>query len=79
MLIMQVRSGLALCLSVRMFQHENRCKDLDSVRYLGYDNEQYAKTVPFIFLHAVIKMANERTCEVRSTLAPLAVVSYSDV
>jgi hypothetical protein len=56
-----------------MIQFENRWTDLDEIWYGLYAIGDYPKIVLLNFLQY------EQTCEVGSTIAPLAIGPYSDV
>jgi hypothetical protein len=62
-------------------QLETRLTDLDEIWYGPYAIGIYPKIVLLNFLQSVIatNMADEQTCEVGSTLAPLAIGPYNDV
>jgi hypothetical protein len=69
-----------VCLSVRMIQLENWWTDLDAIWYGRYVTGDYPKIVLFKFSTiGNTNMADEQTCEVLSTLAPLAIGSYNAV
>jgi hypothetical protein len=57
-----------------MIQFENRWTDLDEIMPLGTTLKSYFQ-FPTI---GDTNMADEQTCEMGSTLAPLAVGSYND-
>jgi hypothetical protein len=66
-------------LSVRMIKLENRWTDLDVIWYGLYATGEYPKILFLNFLQSLIPTwRDEQTCEVGSTLAPLAIWSYSD-
>jgi hypothetical protein len=68
-----------ICLSVRLSQHENRSTDLDEMCCGRHATEICPRNRTFQFpAFGNTVMADEETCEVGSTLVPLAVGQYND-